>query len=113
MGSSKSRGGGDPHPTFTSYVSDCYTKLSCDNETKSSPKLGGRAESMTERTVQKISKVIRGTTRADSRSKKSRETSLSPSTTQDSGGKEKKSHGGGSQEKKSAQEKREMFKTQH
>ena len=68
---------------------------------------------MTKRTVQKISKVIHATTRSDSRSKKSRERSLSPST-QDSGsvggGKEKKSHG---QEKKSAQEKREIFKTQH
>ena len=66
----------------------------------------GRAEpSATERTVQKISRVIlRG-------SKKARETSL---TAQDSsgggGGKDKKAHG---QEKKSAQEKREMFKTQH
>ena len=90
------------HPTFTSYVSDRYTKLSCDTNDKKSPKLG-----RTERTVQKISKVIRGTTRSDSRSKKSRETSLSPST-QDpvSGGKENKSQ---SQEKKSAQKKRDFF----
>ena len=79
-----------PTPTFTSYVSSCDT---------------GRAEpSVTERTVQKISKaILRG-------SKKARETSL---TAQDSsgggGGKDKKAHG---QEKKSAQEKREMFKTQ-
>jgi len=42
-----------------------------------SPKLS-RAESMTERTVQKISKVIRGTSRSESRSKKNRDSSLSP-----------------------------------
>jgi len=33
---------------------------------------------MTERTVQKITKVIRGTSRSESRSKKTRESSLSP-----------------------------------
>jgi hypothetical protein len=33
---------------------------------------------MTERTVQKITKVIRGTSRSESRSKKNRESSLSP-----------------------------------
>ncbi len=45
-------------------------------ETKS-PKLA-RAESIGERTMQKISKVIRGSSRSDSRSKKTREASLSP-----------------------------------
>lgn len=33
---------------------------------------------MTERTVQKITKVIRGTSRSESRSKKNRDSSLSP-----------------------------------
>lgn len=42
-----------------------------------SPKLA-RTESIGERTMQKISKVIRGSSRSDSRSKKSRETSVSP-----------------------------------
>jgi len=42
-----------------------------------SPKLS-RTESMTERTVQKITKVIRGTSRSESRSKKNRDSSLSP-----------------------------------
>ena len=48
-----------------------------DSEKPESPKLA-RAESIGERTMQKISKVIRGTSRSDSRSKKSREASLSP-----------------------------------
>merc|ERR1719483_103905 len=82
-----------------------------------SPKLS-RTESMTERTVQKISKVIRGTSRSESRSKKNRDSSLSPK-----GGKEvdktlknensntvKKSVSV-KDEKKSAHEKREMFKS--
>jgi len=42
-----------------------------------SPKLS-RTESMTERTVSKITKVIRGTSRSESRSKKNRDSSLSP-----------------------------------
>ena len=42
-----------------------------------SPKLS-RTESMTERTVQKISKMVRGTSRSESRSKKTREPSTSP-----------------------------------
>lgn len=47
------------------------------NSENNSPKLT-RTESIGERTMQKISKVIRGTSRSDSRSKKSREASLSP-----------------------------------
>merc|ERR1719507_2136936 len=42
-----------------------------------SPKLS-RTESMPERTVSKITKVIRGTSRSESRSKKNRDSSLSP-----------------------------------
>ena len=42
-----------------------------------SPKLS-RTESMTERTVQKLSKMVRGTSRSESRSKKTREPSTSP-----------------------------------
>merc|ERR1712156_978829 len=42
-----------------------------------SPKLS-RTESIGERTIQKISKVIRGSSRSDSRSKKTREASVSP-----------------------------------
>lgn len=61
-----------------------------------SPKLA-RAESIGERTMQKISKVIRGTSRSDSRSKKGREASLSPQ------GKTKK--------ESTSKEKREQFKS--
>merc|ERR1712002_1290214 len=80
-----------------------------------SPKLS-RTESMTERTVQKISKVIRGTSRSESRSKKNRDSSLSPK-----GGKELEKSGktetsvkkssSVKDERKSAHEKREMFKS--
>ena len=72
---------------------------------------------MTERTVQKISKVIRGTSRSESRSKKNRDSSLSPK-----GGKELekptknennsvKKSSSVKDDKKSAHEKREMFKS--
>ena len=80
-----------------------------------SPKLS-RTESMTERTVQKISKVIRGTSRSESRSKKNRDSSLSPK-----GGKETEKSGKAENsvkksssvkdDRKSAHEKREMFKS--
>merc|ERR1712106_177757 len=81
-----------------------------------SPKLS-RTESMTERTVQKISKVIRGTSRSESRSKKNRDSSLSPK-----GGKEVeksvknenisvKKSSSVKDDRKSAHEKREMFKS--
>merc|ERR1711872_1005885 len=62
------------------------SKNSGDSGVKS-PKLS-RTESMTERTVQKISKVIRGTSRSESRSKKNRDSSLSPK-----GGKETEKSG--------------------
>merc|ERR1711913_116974 len=104
-------------PSFTSFVSGCCSKLSGDPDAHS-PKLV-RTESVTERTVQKFSKVIRvrGTSRSDSRSRKKREPSLSPSKkdgccSSSSISKEEKKKSP-SQEKKSAQEKREMFKTQH
>lgn len=82
-----------------------------------SPKLS-RTESMTERTVQKISKVIRGTSRSESRSKKNRDSSLSPKggkevekvTKNENSGTVKKSSAV-KDEKKSAHEKREMFKS--
>ena len=67
---------------------------------KSSPKLN-RTESIGERTMQKISKVIRGSSRSESRSKKTRETSLSPTGTKDS--KSKKDL--------SSKEKRDLFKS--
>jgi len=95
-------------PSFTSYVADSKTKATSDSSTKS-PKLS-RTESMTERTVQKISKVIRGTSRSESRSKKTRESSLSPSKKEVTKEEKKKVM---SVDKKSAQEKRDMFKTQH
>ena len=54
------------------------TSSAAANNSVKSPKLS-RTESMTERTVQKISKVIRGSSRSESRSKKShRDSSLSP-----------------------------------
>lgn len=91
------------------------SKNSGDASVKS-PKLS-RTESMTERTVQKISKVIRGTSRSESRSKKNRDSSLSPK-----GGKEVeksvknenisvKKSASVKDERKSAHEKREMFKS--
>ena len=69
------------------------------DEKPESPKLA-RAESIGERTMQKISKVIRGTSRSDSRSKKSREASLSPQ-----GAKSTKKN------ESTSKEKREQFKT--
>ena len=66
-----------------------------EKNSESSPKLT-RTESIGERTMQKISKVIRGTSRSDSRSKKSREASLSPQ--------------GNKKKEVSSKEKREQFK---
>jgi len=91
------------------------------NATVKSPKLS-RAESMTERTVQKITKVIRGSSRSESRSKKTRETSLSPKGVKSDHEKPgtKKSEAVKSdlkkttdKDKKSANEKREMFKSHY
>jgi hypothetical protein len=63
-----------------------------------SPKLS-RTESLGERTIQKISKVIRGSSRSDSRSKKTREASVSP-------------QGGAKQKKElSSKEKRDLYKS--
>jgi len=64
-----------------------------------SPKLS-RTESIGERTIQKISKVIRGSSRSDSRSKKTREASVSP-------------QGGPSKKKSelSSKEKRDLYKS--
>ena len=96
--------------------------------TAKSPKVS-RHESM-ERTVQRITKVIRGTSRSESRSKKNRETSTSPSkgatckpeqhecsiktnqatgTSNSGGSKSNKKESG----KKNAHEKREIFKSLH
>jgi len=91
-----------------------------------SPKLS-RTESMTERTVQKITKVIRGTSRSESRSKKNRDSSLSPkggaSGKEDGSATNKKTEvsttskkstsaaAGGKDDKKSAVEKRKEFQT--
>lgn len=93
---------------------DLRTKSGSDTCIKS-PKLS-RTESMTERTVQKISKMVRGTSRSESRSKKNREPSSSPTSTLEPE-KEKASltscrgeKCNPKEEKKSAQEKREMFK---
>ncbi len=87
-----------------------------------SPKVS-RQESM-ERTVQRITKAIRGTSRSESRSKKNRDSSPSPMGAGASKGKEEK--GSNKEEKdktgkiarkdslkKSAQEKREIFKSLH
>ena len=71
-----------------------------------SPKLS-RQESM-ERTMQKITKAIRGTSRSESRSKKNREASPSPGGNAEKSKLTRKDSG-----KKSAQEKREMFKSLH
>jgi hypothetical protein len=63
-----------------------------------SPKLS-RTESLGERTIQKISSVIRGSSRSDSRSKKTREASVSP-------------QGGAKQKKElSSKEKRDLYKS--
>jgi len=96
------------------------TGSSSGDHTVKSPKLS-RTESMTERTVSKISKVIRGTSRSESRSKKNRDTSLSPKGTKEVNEKNfvrkepicvniKKSSSV-KEDKKSAHEKREMFKS--
>ena len=86
-----------------------------------SPKLS-RTESMTERTVQKITKVIRGSSRSESRSKKTREPSLSPKGVKSDHEKPgtKKCEGVKSdikktidKDKKSANEKRELFKSHY
>ena len=112
---------------------DNKTKTSGDNSSSSvkSPKLT-RTESMTERTVQKISKVIRGSSRSESRSKKTRDASLSPkgakqdadkttsgagkkstSETAVKGGDNASKKAAGDKEKKSASEKREIFKSHY
>merc|ERR1719270_2269491 len=62
-----------------------------------SPKLS-RTESIGERTIQKISKVIRGSSRSDSRSKKTREASVSP-------------QGGPKKKELSSKEKRDLYKS--
>merc|ERR1711997_1043521 len=62
-----------------------------------SPKLS-RTESIGERTIQKISKVIRGSSRSDSRSKKTREASVSP-------------QGGCKKKELSSKEKRDLYKS--
>jgi len=80
-----------------------------------SPKLS-RTESMTERTVQKISKMVRGTSRSESRSKKNREPSSSPTgatvldNDKDKATLSGQDKGVGKDDRKSAQERREMFK---
>ena len=94
---------------------DLKTKSGSDTAIKS-PKLS-RAESMTERTVQKISKMVRGTSRSESRSKKYREPSSSPSKCVSAESEKEKSSVScvkpdkAKEEKRSAQEKREMFKS--
>lgn len=67
------------------------------SEATKSPKLS-RTESIGERTMQKISKVIRGSSRSDSRSKKTREGSLSP-------------QGVKSKKELSSKEKRDLYKS--
>ena len=101
-------------------VVDGKNKSSGDNSSVKSPKLS-RTESMTERTVQKITKVIRGSSRSDSRSKKAREPSLSPKAAKpdhDKTGTKKTDNvkpecKKADREKKSANEKREIFKSHH
>ncbi len=88
---------------------------SATTDTKS-PKLS-RPESVPERTMQKLSKMIRGTSRSDSRSKKNREASLSPQGVKTSASKERS---GSSSEKSkpdqhqpTVKDKRDKFKEQH
>ena len=90
-----------------------------EEETKSSvksPKLS-RTESMTERTVQKISKMVRGSSRSESRSKKTRETSNSPDRLNNTvkaeklGKDDKREKNLTKEDKKNASEKREIFKS--
>merc|ERR1719150_306292 len=92
-----------------------------------SPKIS-RHESM-ERTVQRITKVIRGTSRSESRSKKNREASVSPSKGTSSKSDQNSGNSGAvpgasgrtsntknvkkEQGKKNAHEKREIFKSLH
>ena len=121
-----------PIPPETSSISNQSSTKSLSNlgsegnlPVTKSPKVS-RHESM-ERTVQRITKVIRGTSRSESRSKKHREPSISPSkgatpkvdqpctNTVASGGtitsnnKNTKKESG----KKNAHEKREIFKSLH
>jgi hypothetical protein len=123
--------GAQQAPPSPPQQSDNSNKSSGDNASAvKSPKLT-RTESMTERTVQKISKVIRGSSRSESRSKKTRDASLSPK-----GAKQEATAGGGKKsaaetaakgndnsasnkkttgdkDKKSASEKREIFKSHY
>merc|ERR1712038_2114551 len=87
----------------SSNVASASSLDSLNTEIKSSPKLT-RTESIGERTMQKISKVIRGSSRSESRSKKTRETSLSPS------GSSKESSSRGKKDL-SSKEKRDLFKS--
>ena len=87
----------------SSNVASASSLDSLNTEIKSSPKLT-RTESIGERTMQKISKVIRGSSRSESRSKKTRETSLSPS------GSSKESSSKGKKDL-SSKEKRDLFKS--
>ena len=121
-----------PTPCETNTSGQAKHSTSIVHETNiqatKSPKIS-RHESM-ERTVQRITKVIRGTSRSESRSKKNRETSVSPNK----GTTSKSDHasanlstasgasGGASsstksakkeQGKKNAHEKREIFKSLH
>ena len=86
----------------SSNVASASSLDSLNTEIKSSPKLT-RTESIGERTMQKISKVIRGSSRSESRSKKTRETSLSPSGNSKESSKGKKDL--------SSKEKRDLFKS--
>ncbi len=93
-------------PLAKTPSSSSSTTTTTKGEVKSSPKVS-RQESM-ERTVQRITKAIRGTSRSESRSKKKdRDSSPSPKGKEDSKVTRKDSG------KKSAQEKREMFKSLH
>ena len=75
-------------------------KAAASNDDTKSPKLT-RTESIGERTMQKISKVIRGSSRSDSRSKKTREASVSPQGQRSSS----------SKKDLSSKEKRDLYKT--
>jgi microtubule-associated serine/threonine kinase len=137
--SSNSSGADAKSSSIENKVSGESKKSSGDSSGVKSPKLS-RTESMTERTVQKITKVIRGSSRSESRSKKSqRDSSLSPKGgivgaksdhdltksnscgNTSSGAKKNEQHGSKTdsgkkttdKEKKSANEKREIFKSHH
>ena len=90
----------------SSNVASASSLDSLNTEIKSSPKLT-RTESIGERTMQKISKVIRGSSRSESRSKKTRETSLSPSGS----GSSKESSSSKGKKDLSSKEKRDLFKS--